>query len=190
MKQNKQLRKVENNKQEFIIGGKRNNGKQKFIVSIIFGFLIVILLGCAVYKYVVYKNFESITFEITLLIFVFLVYVFYALMLRRMLLPESLTGRKLPISENANDKKIRFKNYVVKSVMFAVVFSLLDISARLFMDNYKNFFNFESLGSIFNVIANIFVLFLIAFIVSLFLESIIGEIAVKKYNNDIYWRKK
>lgn len=168
-------------------GKKGINNKKSFLIITISSIVVFLfLLGLVIYKYIVNNNIDVARNEVTALIFVVLIYVLYVAVVKKKWIPDFLLVKNVSFREN--DKSFRIKTYLVKSLIFANLFSLLDIIARLFVSDYESLFIFNSLNEIFNILLNLLIIFIGSFVISFCLELFIEKIEMirnKKYDRRV-----
>lgn len=158
---------------------KKKFNKEEFFFTVLFIIVALILLIISLYKIIKIKSLDAASSETTILFLISLVYIFYKFLKDKDFRPTTLKGDNLPIKQTKKDKQKRFKNYLLESLIFSVIIVCLDLLAILFLKDHNNIFNLNSNSTI-NIILNSLITFGICFIVSLGLESLIGEISIKK----------
>lgn len=167
----------------------QKKNKQKIIINAVFIAIILLTAAISIYKYIKYKETANLTIEITLLIFTFLIYIIYILTAKKIFVPETLTGKPLPLSQDKTSKKLRIKSYIIKSLVFASAITIFDVLTRVLDKDYQDLLIF-SLDNTKNKILSILILFLTSFIISIILEGTIGELTIKKYDKESKkWKK-
>lgn len=157
--------------------------KKQFIFTIIYVVISLILLGISLYKIIKFKDLNAASLETSILFGISLIYVVLKFLKDKNFAPTNIKGEKLPVKDNKIDKKKRFKNYLIESLIFSIIVVCLDLLAMWFLKDKNSLFNFSS-NNITNIILNSLVTFGICMLISFGLESLIGEISVKKINKN------
>ena len=163
-----------------------NNKKSFLIITISSVVVFLFLLGLVIYKYIVNNNIDVARNEVTALIFVVLIYVLYVAIVKKKWLPDFLLVKN--VSFEKNNKVFMIKTYLAKSLVFAILFSLLDIIARLFINDYESLFIFGRLNEVLNILFNLLIIFIGAFVISFCLELLFGKLEMmrnKKRNGKV-----
>ncbi len=101
--------------------------------------------------------------------------------------PRGINNQPLPLGDTKEDKKIRFKNYVMSSGIFGLSFAVMDILLIGFGKEDVTDYEFAkvlfpSLSKGTTIAVTAVIAFATMFAISLVGDSLIGERKVKKYN--------
>lgn len=94
-------------------------------------------------------------------------------------MPKTIWGKKLPTSNNKNDKTKRIRIYLLESIIFTIAMTLFDIIALLLIHNRATFMFFDNY--IVNYILSVFLTSLILFSISFIFDYLVSELTIKKY---------
>lgn len=144
-------------------------GKAGIICSIV---TILYLVIEATYKYNLTKDILDCTWEIILILIICIIYRLCTIDPKEMNLPKSVLGKKLPTEQTKQARKKRLISYICESILFATISFIFD-------------YIFDS-----EVPAYPFIELISLFIISLFIDYIIGEKRCKSYTEwEIYLDK-
>ncbi len=96
-------------------------------------------------------------------------------------LPQTILGKTLPYDLTKKAKKIRIKSYLIESLVFAILVSILNTIALIFNKLFDTIVIFKS--NTLNIIFTYFITFLLSYLISYVFNYILSERKIKKYNN-------
>ncbi len=96
-------------------------------------------------------------------------------------LPKSIFGKNLPCDMTKKAKKIRIKYYIIESIFFGVLISVIDIVVLIIKKLIDTITIFKS--NILNVIFTCLTTFILSFLISYIFNYVLSERKIKKYHN-------
>lgn len=127
-----------------------------------------------IFKFIRDKAFTNTYLEIILILILHIVLNLHHRKEKEYSLPKTITGRILPMGSSSEEKKSRFKNYVLDSLIISIILIPIDIITK------------GKLLFISQAFLSYIVSFFFRFVLFLIINYIWGEYNIKRYNNYYY----